>query len=313
MSDIKNVLIAGGGGFVGSAIVNEFLASKKFNIFVLTREDSKSVFPSGVHVLKTDYTPASLASVFASLPASSHIDAVVSNLNGAALGQAQLALIDAAKAARVKRFLPSEFGSDTNNGKVLELVELLRGKKQIVDYLRSKEGDGFTWTAVITGLFLDYGLQTGFQPFNVREKKYYKWDDGNVPYAITYVPSIGKAIVNLFSKNDRLSATANKYIYISSHNLTLNELFESVKKAAPGEWTVEQLNSKDVATKALQEVAGGNIYGGIDLIKYISFAKDLGDLGDYRKIGLSNDLLGLEKEDLDADVKKIVQGIESKK
>jgi len=68
-----------------------------------------------------------------------------------------------------------------------------------------------------------------------------------------------------------------------------------------------------VATKALQEVAGGNVYAGVDLIKYISFAKDLGDLGDYRKIGLSNDLLGLEKEDLDADVKKIVQGIESKK
>ncbi len=87
---------------------------------------------------------------------SSRIDAVVSNLNGPALGKAQLALIDAAKEARVKRFLPSEFGSDTNNEKVLEMVELLKGKKRIVDYLRTKEGDGFTWTAVITGLFLDY-------------------------------------------------------------------------------------------------------------------------------------------------------------
>jgi len=94
--------------------------------------------------------------VFSSLPASSRIDAVVSNLNGPALGKAQLALIDAAKEARVKRFLPSEFGSDTNNEKVLEMVELLKGKKRIVDYLRTKEGDGFTWTAVITGLFLDY-------------------------------------------------------------------------------------------------------------------------------------------------------------
>ena len=94
--------------------------------------------------------------MFSSLPASSHIDAVVSNLSGPALGQAQLALIDAAKGAHVKRFFPSEFGSDTNNEKVLELVELLRGKKQLVDYLRTKEGDGFTWTAVITGLFLDY-------------------------------------------------------------------------------------------------------------------------------------------------------------
>ena len=73
-----------------------------------------------------------------------------------ARGQAQLALIDAAKAARVKRFLPSEFGADSNNEKVLELVEFFRGRKQIVDYLRTREGDGFTWTAVITGLFLDW-------------------------------------------------------------------------------------------------------------------------------------------------------------
>ena len=86
-----------------------------------------------------------------------------------------------------------------------------------------------------------------------------------------------------------------------------------MKKAGPGEWTVEELDSKDVATKALQDVASGNIYAGLELVKYISFAKDFGDLGDYRKIGLSNDLLGLEKEDLDADVKTIVQGIESKK
>ena len=77
-----------------------------------------------------------------------------------------------------------------------------------------------------------------------------------------------------------------------------------------GGWTVEELNSKDVATKALQEVASGNFYAGVELIKYISFAKNFGALGDYRKIGLGNDLLGLEKEDLDAVVKKIVREIE---
>jgi len=100
---------------------------------------------------------------------------------------------------------------------------------------------------------------------------------------------------------------------MSSYTITLNELFESLKKAVPGEWTVEDVKSKEVATKALQEFASGNVYAGYDLIKYISFAKDLGNIGDFRKIGLINDLLGLEKEDLDADVKKVVQGMESKK
>ena len=58
-----------------------------------------------------------------------------------------------------------------------------------------------------------------------------------------------------------------------------------MKKVVSGEWTVEEVKSKEVATKALQEFASGNIYTGYDLIKYILFSKDLGNLGDYRKIG----------------------------
>jgi len=54
---------------------------------------------TGVHALKTDYTVASLAPLLSS----SHIDAVVSTLHGPALEEAQIALIDAAKAAKVKR------------------------------------------------------------------------------------------------------------------------------------------------------------------------------------------------------------------
>jgi hypothetical protein len=107
---------------------------------------------SDVHILRSDYTVTSLTSILSS----SHIDAVVSNLNGSALGAPQMTLIDAAKAAGVKRFLPSEFGSDTTNPKVLEWVEFLKGKKQIVDHLKTKEGDGFAWTSLIAGLFLDW-------------------------------------------------------------------------------------------------------------------------------------------------------------
>ena len=100
----------------------------------------------GILTLKTDYTVASLAPLLAS----SYINAVVSPLHGPALGEAQIALT---KAAGVKRFVPSEFGLDTNP-KVLEIVALLTGKKQAVDYLKTKEGDGFEWTSLIDGVLL---------------------------------------------------------------------------------------------------------------------------------------------------------------
>ena len=65
-------------------------------------------------------------------------------VGGAALGDQQK-FIDAAIAAGVKRFVPTEFGSNTHNPKLLELVPVFHAKKGAVDYLKSKEGD-LSWT-----------------------------------------------------------------------------------------------------------------------------------------------------------------------
>jgi len=84
-----------------------------------------------------------------------------------------------------------------------------------------------------------------------------------------------------------------------------------VSKATPGEeWIVEQVDSKATASRVRDEVAKGNLYAGYELIKYVMFAEGVGDLSDLRKV-VANDLLGLEREDLEVDVKKIVEGIKS--
>jgi hypothetical protein len=36
------------------------------------------------------------------------------------------------------------------------LVDFFKGKKEIVDYLKAKEGDGFEWTSLVTGAFFDW-------------------------------------------------------------------------------------------------------------------------------------------------------------
>jgi hypothetical protein len=54
-------------------------------------------------------------------------------------------IIDAAVKAGVKRFVPSEFGSDTLNSKAKEILpQDFAGKKGAVDYLKTKEKDGLT-------------------------------------------------------------------------------------------------------------------------------------------------------------------------
>lgn len=76
------------------------------NVTALTRETSSATFPEGAKVAKTDFSMNSLTEIFKGQ------DAVVSMLPITALGD-QGTIIEAAIAAGVKRFIPSEYGSDS--------------------------------------------------------------------------------------------------------------------------------------------------------------------------------------------------------
>lgn len=111
----------------------------------MTRESSSATFPSTVNVIKTDYSPESLAKAFEGQ------DAVVSLVGASGLGD-QDKLIDAAVKAGVKRFLPSEYGSNTPDDVVRSKVPIFNAKKGVVNYLQSKEKDGLSWTALVSHL-----------------------------------------------------------------------------------------------------------------------------------------------------------------
>ncbi|KAF9533154.1 hypothetical protein CPB83DRAFT_880295 [Crepidotus variabilis] len=296
---IKSVLLAGASGNLGPAILNELIATKKFDISVLSRPDSQSNFPSSVNVHKTDYSLASLNAILSI----SKFDAVVSALSVVRPGidALQINLIDAAKANGVKRFIPSEFGSDTVKPEVATLVPIFGSKLEAVAHLRSLESDDFTWTSIITGAFFDWGIRTNFIAIDNKANKLFKWDDGSVPFSVTNLATIGKAVASLLGDSSKLSATANKYVYIASHTITLNQYIEAVKKATPGqEWTIEEVDSEATLKKASEEFMAGNIFASYDLIKYITFGKK-GLCAHNTK--LSNELLGLKKEDLALDVR----------
>ena len=81
-------------------------------------------------------------------------DAVISIVGGVALGDQQK-FIDAAIAAGVKRFLPSEFGSNTQDPRVNAIVPIFAAKTSAVEYLKSKESE-ITWSSLVTGAFFDW-------------------------------------------------------------------------------------------------------------------------------------------------------------
>ena len=149
---IKNVIIIGAGGNLGPYILSAFTSDPYFTVSVLARHSSTSTFPShvNVHRVGDDYPEAELLEAFKGQ------DAVISTAMQAVKGGHQ-SIIDAAIKAGVKRFVPSEFGGNTQNKKATALVPgLFGGKVEVVDYLKQKEGTGLTWSAIVTGPFFDW-------------------------------------------------------------------------------------------------------------------------------------------------------------
>lgn len=125
------------------------LDSSAFTISVVSRESSAATFPSGVRVHKINFSESSLLSAFKGQ------DAVVSVV-GAGGFLEQKKIIDAAVKAGVKKFLPSEFSSNTLSDAVQELVPVFHAKREVIDYLKSKEKEDMSWTAISCGLLFDW-------------------------------------------------------------------------------------------------------------------------------------------------------------
>jgi saccharopine dehydrogenase-like NADP-dependent oxidoreductase len=148
MTSIKTVAIIGAGGNIGSAILPRLLQTN-LDVTVISRPDSKSTFPSSVKLIRVPYDVENLTAAFKGQ------DAVVCCLTISALGAGKT-FVDAALAAGVKWFLPSEYGHDPTDQRIVDLLPVLKIKTSIVKYLREKEGEGLSWTGVITGLFFDW-------------------------------------------------------------------------------------------------------------------------------------------------------------
>lgn len=136
-------------GAIGKIILDGLVASSSFNITAISRKGSGAVFPEGIAVHKSDYSNADLEAVFKGK------DAVISALGASGFSEQQK-LVDAAIRAGVKRFIPSEFSANSQNDTVIQLLPLFGQKKALIEYLKSKEADGFTWTGIATSGLLDW-------------------------------------------------------------------------------------------------------------------------------------------------------------
>lgn len=148
---LRNIIVIGAGGNLGHHILSALNTDPHFSVSIMTRNSSRSTFPSHliVHRVADGYPEAEALQAFKGQ------DVIISVVGLAAIHQQKL-FIDTAIKAGVKRFIPSEFGTDTRNTSAHDLLpQFTKVKAEIVTYLKVKEHDGLDWSVFINGPFLD--------------------------------------------------------------------------------------------------------------------------------------------------------------
>ncbi|QPC77857.1 hypothetical protein HYE68_008609 [Fusarium pseudograminearum] len=295
MSALKNIAIAGAAGDLGSAVFKALVNSSQFNITVLTRKNSTSTFPSGTKVIQVDYD--SLDSLTAALQGQ---DAVVSTA-GSLVIPSQTLLIDAAIAAGVKRFIPSEFGSNLAVPSVRKLP-VFGTKVAIEDKLidLAKQGK-ISYTFVYNGAFLDWGIKHNFL-LDFSQPEITLWDEGDVEFSTTTLASVGDAVVGVLAHPQE---TQDRIVYVQDTVLTQKKLLALAKEVSPEkEFKVKHAKIDDITAQSDANVAKG-IYDWATMGAYLYRSLfDAKSLPKYEK--LDNELLGV-KGVTDEQIKELLK------
>ena len=190
------VAIAGGTGGLGLHIVEGIVETGEHEVVVLSRKADVPYLASlGVTVCAVSYDdPASLASALVG------VHTVISTISSPDIQSAihsQLALLDAAVKAGVKRFAPSEFGNRSvpNNP-----VEPFRFKWPVLEAVKKS---GLEYTVFEIGIFMNY-LASGTEGighlrplkfiFDIENCKVTMPGDGSAKVAYIRVEDVGKFV-----------------------------------------------------------------------------------------------------------------------
>lgn len=284
--------------------VLEALKKSEFNVWVINRQTSNSVYPkTQVITVPDDLNVDAIAQEFRER----EIDALVIAIAGSQVEQ-QKKLIDAAFKGGVKRVMPADFGScDSADEKTNEILPLMKGKKGIRDYLvelEKKERDGdrgkLTWTSLINAHFFDWGLGNGLLKFDVRGRKAYLLDGGNIKFSASTLPFIGSAVVKILEKPEE---TENKLLYVHNLHVTQLEVLEALEKATGEKFERIDEDSEEQLKKVRPKMLEGDHDAREEVVAIWGVVA-----ADWKKReAFANDLLGLQEEDLDKVVQRVVK------
>ncbi|PIA94114.1 hypothetical protein CB0940_08062 [Cercospora beticola] len=242
----QNIAIAGATGSLGPSITRA-LIDAGFNVTALSLSGKTDSLPTQIKTVKVD-----CSSHEALVKILTGHDALISLIP---TPWEQPALVDAAIAAGVKFFIPSEFGADITGNAHAAALPLAKGKPETLDYLRSHR-DQISYVSIVTGLFFDWALQNSFLA-SLEGGLTRVFDGGDLPVATTTYADIAKTIVAALENPE---AFKNRPVYLRSATVTQNQLLAIAQKKKPGvQFEREDVRTADIERDASERLAKGDM------------------------------------------------------
>ncbi|KAI0857941.1 NmrA-like family protein [Xylaria cubensis] len=299
---LKKVALFGANGNLGTEILKALVSSGHFEVTAIKRESSPyslpPAFSSAAHI-KTVDDSLSVTSLEAVLQGQ---DAVIVSIPLRDPAQ-HLRIADAAAAAGVRRVIPADYGScDSDSPRAQELVPLFKHKADVrarLQELADKDAN-FAWTSLVCGHFFDWGLRENFLHFDLAKRKADILDHGKYKSSTATLGRVSEAIVAILAADKE--ETRNKVLFIQSFCVSQLDVLESLEKATGAKWEVNFVHSgKFIEEKRVKAQKGDR-----EAVEDLVFALGALDGNWETREGFSMKLLGLENEDLDEVVKRVV-------
>jgi nucleoside-diphosphate-sugar epimerase len=215
----KVILVAGATGNLGERIVRALL-KKGAEVSILVRPTSNAEKINGLQKLGVKVCSVNMANEQEITEACKGVDCVVSALSGlgAVIIDAQKILLDAALAAGVPRFIPSDFS--------LDFTKLPAGQNRNLDFRRTfhqyLDTKNIAATTIFNGPFADL-LKDEMPMILFKKKKILYW--GNADYRMDFTTMDDTAE---FTANAAIDDNTPRFLRIAGDQITARELAKTM-------------------------------------------------------------------------------------
>ncbi len=305
MAPFTNIMIIGVTGSIGSIIVKALVAEPSLKVTALVRASSKSTLPAGIHdtvTIPDEYPVKDLVAAFRGQ------DVVINTVATAAVVNTKNdRFIDAAIAAGVKRYVPSEFGLNNANPAAQAQTPVFKAKGEVQAYLRAKADQGLIeWTNFSPGLWVRWSLERQLMGFHIAEGKITLWDDGETFFSATTEENTALAVLRALTTH--VDETRNKNVFLQDIKTSQKELLATVEKLTGRKFEVERLDGESTVRELKKLTAEGDPIAPLKLIE-LSFAMGIGAWFEAEDGEILNETLGLPKTNVDEITRNALEAI----